>query len=99
MAYSGHSEVRLIGYGNGNRLRVARPFETEWECDPCTLPARRYRVWHSAGWREHAWHEVILPHDDARTRWLKLDLARRIDAAQDAVYAAQREYLRLTRGW
>ncbi len=74
----------------------AAPFETEWYCEPCALSHRRYRVLHPVGWIEHAWHEVLLPDDDAKTYILKLEHAKAVSDAHDAVIAAENAYRKLT---
>ncbi len=74
----------------------AAPFETEWYCEPCALSHRRYRVLHETGWIEHAWHEVLLPDDDARTCRAKLAHAKAVIDAEDAILAAENAYRRLT---
>ena len=86
--------VRRIDHG-----KVYEPFYSDWECDPCALPGRRYRltaIRDGAGEPlELAWWDVILPEDDARTRYLKwrenraqariADEARRLEALRRRV--------------
>jgi hypothetical protein len=93
MAYTiPNSPIRFIS----NR-HVCKPHvPAAWECDPCALLNRRYRVRQPGGqWIEYHWSDVIDPMDDARTRYFKLMEHRRRLAAIEAVTEARLHLRRL----
>ena len=87
----GGQTVRLINL-QGKRARVCKPFDGAWICDPCSNPRTRYEVEHTAGWRYHAWYEVLTNEDDARTRFAKWQYANKVIAAAQELAEAERRY-------
>ncbi len=93
----GSQWVRLINLG-GDRARVMKPFDTDWSCDPCSPPAKRYTVRHPAGDLCHAWYEVITNDDSARDRWAKWQQAQRVIDARRVLRLAEQAYRKETNG-
>lgn len=90
----GGQTVRLINL-QGTRARVCQPFDGEWICDPCARPRERYQVRHPAGWRFHAWYEVLTNADTARDRFAKWRHANQVIAAAQVAAEAERQLRRL----
>ena len=72
---------------------LGSPFVTEWECDPCRLPGRRYRMLepYTGEWVELAWWELITEDDDERTRELKQERARSLHELRLKAWDTARE--------
>jgi hypothetical protein len=75
-----------------------KPFQTTWKCDPCAPYRQRYIVSHPAGDRRHAWHEVIVQTDDARTRFLKWQTAVNVSRLAELSIAAEHAYRQYANG-
>ena len=86
MAY-GSVGSQLIRLTDGWRGKVGKPFWSAWECDPCALPGRRYRlsaIKDAKGeWVELPYWAVILPEDDARTRYIKWAANKEVNRIRD----------------
>jgi hypothetical protein len=70
----------------------------DWRCEPSSISAR-YEVTASTGCvSTYGWWElIIIGYDDLRDIEIKLAHWRKVQAAQDALSAAQRAYNELTR--
>lgn len=78
-------------------FQVCNPVEPEdWTCDPCNMPARRYRIVWRGGIEEYRpWWEVIAPDDTDHDVAVKLQQCVHAKTARINLERAERDYRRI----
>jgi hypothetical protein len=73
------------------------PYGTEWVCDPCNPPSKRYEVTfpNARTPQYYRWWEVVHHDDDEKEVKLKMDYAVKVRNARLAMEAAEKEWKRL----
>ncbi len=75
---------------------VFKPFRVaSFHVDTCASSAARITLRYGSGTEKLRWFEVILPHDDARTRYIKWDYSKKVLAARELASAAKLALKRL----
>ena len=85
VAADGRPATISMIYGDGDVSELA--YRPEWECDPCALGDRRYRVADSGRpmqWQEYPWYAVVTPLDSAQEiatkRWAAMEASALFEA-------------------